>query len=162
MKKIQSNIEEKINAYISDNKVTGMVCDHLLSNLNQDGDYWWYLEDDGDDKLTPEDREMVEDYIRNNYDYNETRIDVDLDELINSIANFGGDPYMVETDEQAQELLESINATASLRKIVRGDEDFETYMKRLDLTDENRPAAIYSGVDGSEFCFIYANDYEIR
>ena len=69
MKKIQSNIEEKINAYISDNNVTGMVCDHLLSNLNQDGDYWWYLEPDGDDKLTPEDREMVEDYIRNNFDY---------------------------------------------------------------------------------------------
>jgi len=86
----------------------------------------------------------------------------EVDELIDSIANFGGDPYLVETDEQAQELLESIKSTASLRKIVRGDEDFEMYMKRLDLTDENRPAAIYSGVDGSEFCFIYANDYIIR
>ncbi len=81
MKRIQSSIETKINAYISDNKVTGMVSDYLLSDLNQDSDYWWFLEDDDDDKLTPEDRKMVEDYIRNNYEYRETRIDVDLDNL---------------------------------------------------------------------------------
>ena len=64
MKQIQSNIENKINAYISDNKVTGMVCDHLLSNLNQDGDYWWYLEPDGDYELTGEDKDNVEYYIK--------------------------------------------------------------------------------------------------
>ena len=64
MKRIQSNIEEKITAVLHDFNITGNVCDHLLSNLNQDGDYWWYLEPDGDDELTGEDKDNVEYYIK--------------------------------------------------------------------------------------------------
>lgn len=145
-----------------------------VGSIDYDGEYdTWvcqYIEDCSDTELTmiyeaAETWTDAYDYAKNELRKNgmiEEDTDPDCDDLMNAVANFGGDPYLVETDGQAQELLESINATASLRKIVRGDEDFETYMKRLDLTDENRPAAIYSGVDGSEFCFIYANDYNIR
>lgn len=69
MKQIQLNIEDKINAYIRDNKVTGIVCDHLIENLNQDGDYWWYLESDGDYELTGEDKDNVIYFLKSEYCY---------------------------------------------------------------------------------------------
>lgn len=75
MKKLDNAIETKINAYIYDNrqyiKESGCktVAEYLLECTNEESDYWWYLEPDGDDTLTEADKDMVDDYINLNYGY---------------------------------------------------------------------------------------------
>lgn len=64
MKKQSNNIEKRINDYIRDNKVTGVVCEYLINNLNEDSDYWWYLDYDEDDKLTGDDKDAIVYYLR--------------------------------------------------------------------------------------------------
>ena len=75
MKKLDNAIETKINAYIHDNrqyiKESGCktVAEYLLESINDESDYWWFLEYDGDDTLTEADKDMVDDYINLNYGY---------------------------------------------------------------------------------------------
>ncbi|MDD6581619.1 MAG: hypothetical protein PUF10_02930 [Bacteroidales bacterium] len=60
MKNLKSAIKENVRAYLHDNeqyiRESGCktVAEYLLSSLNQDSDYWWYLESDGDDNLSDE------------------------------------------------------------------------------------------------------------
>lgn len=75
MKKLDNAIEKKISAYINDNrqyiKESGCktVAEYLLECINEESDYWWFLEYDGDDTLTEADKDMLDDYININYGY---------------------------------------------------------------------------------------------
>jgi len=74
-------------------------------------------------------------------------------DLIGSLANFGADPFLVETDEEALEVFESLERASSGGRELIGDE-FETAKRQLDL-ENNEVSHIWSFVDGSEFiiCF---------
>ena len=67
-------------------------------------------------------------------------------ELIGALVNFGGDPFLVETDEQAELVAESVNSAASVSQITDED-DLATAMAQLDLTEANRVAKIFSFIN---------------
>lgn len=77
MKRIKRNVESLVASYLYDNqeylKSSGCstIAEYLKNDLNQDGDYWWFLESDTDFYkdaiLTEEDRKMVEEWIDANY-----------------------------------------------------------------------------------------------
>lgn len=77
-------------------------------------------------------------------------------DLIGSLANFGADPYLVETEDQAQEVFESLER-AGVGRCLTGDE-FETAKTQLDL-DSNEVCNIWSFVDGSEFIVCFSEDW---
>lgn len=82
---------------------------------------------------------------------------ITTEEVFGAIVNFGADPYLVETEEQALEVVESIN-NASMR-MVTDQYEYETVKKQLDL-DGHNTGDIYSGVDGSEFVICFAEDWD--
>lgn len=77
-------------------------------------------------------------------------------DLLNAIVNFGADPYLVETEEQAEEVMESISRATISREITDEDE-FNTALEQLDL---KKAAHIYSFVDGSEFLVCLSEDWD--
>lgn len=81
------------------------------------------------------------------------------DDLIGSLVNYGGDPCLIETIEQAKELEESIARATSFDRITGEDEDFETICAQLDLRPE-QTKEIWRMVDGSVFVWCFANDWE--
>ena len=48
--------------------------------------------------------------------------ELSIDTLIGSLVNYGGDPMLVETEEQAQELLDSIGTLS----LITNEDDLET------------------------------------
>ena len=77
--------------------------------------------------------------------------------LYGSIAAMGAGAYLVENEEQAQELMDSIN-NATIERELEGEE-FETAKHILDL-DGHDVKHIYSLVDGSEFFVCLPEDWE--
>lgn len=77
-------------------------------------------------------------------------------DLLNAIVNFGADPYIVETEEQAEEVMESIERATISREITDEDE-FSTALEQLDLKKADH---IYSFVDGSEFLVCLSEDWD--
>lgn len=77
-------------------------------------------------------------------------------EFINAIVNFGADPYLVETEEQAEEVMESVSR-ATISREITDEEEFNTALKQLDLKKANH---IYSFVDGSEFLVCLSEDWD--
>lgn len=73
----------------------------------------------------------------------------DSDELIGAIANLGSGPYLVETEEQAESLKESIER-ATIEREITDEDELETAKRQLDL-DGYKTERILSFVDGSEF-----------
>lgn len=69
----------------------------------------------------------------------------------------GAGAYLVETDEQALELMLSIENASNEREL-KGEE-FETAKSILDL-DGHKVKRIYSLVDGSEFFVCLPEDWE--
>ena len=72
----------------------------------------------------------------------------------------GGDPFIIETEEQAKSLKESIERATNSREITKGDE-FVTAIKQLDL-DGHHLDRIFSFVDGSEFLVCLPLDWNIE
>ena len=68
----------------------------------------------------------------------------------------GGDPFVVETEEQAMEVLESIQ-NATIEREITDKEEFETALSQLELKNAKH---IYSYVDGSEFIICFAEDWD--
>ena len=79
------------------------------------------------------------------------------EDLYGSIAAMGAGAYLVETEEQAQELMESIENASIERELE--DEEFETAKHILDL-DGHDVKRIYSLVDGSEFFVCLSEDWD--
>ena len=82
-------------------------------------------------------------------------------ELIGALVNFGGDPFLVETDEQAEQVVKSLNNATGISEITDED-DFATAMAQLDLTEAHNVAKIYAFIDngcGAVICFPEDWDY---
>ena len=79
------------------------------------------------------------------------------EDLIGSLAAMGAGAYLVETDEQAQELMESIENATICRELE--GEEFETAKHILDL-DGHEVRHIWSLVDGSEFFVCLPEDWD--
>ena len=74
---LDSNIRQRVNSLVHDNsefiaEAGGNVAEWLLASVEAQGDYEWYLsiEDRASDFDRAELIEAVEDFIRDNYDYN--------------------------------------------------------------------------------------------
>lgn len=85
------------------------------------------------------------------------RIANEWEDLLGSLVNYGGDPLLVETEEQAKELSETIEGATSEREIVDEDE-FETAKLQLDLKGHD-VERIWSFVNGSEFIVCLSGDW---
>jgi len=84
------------------------------------------------------------------------RIENGFEDLLGSIAAMGAGAYLVETEEQAQELLESIEGATIERELE--DDEFETAKHILDL-DGHDVERIWSFVNGSEFLVCFSDDW---
>jgi len=82
----------------------------------------------------------------------------EISDFFGAIVNMGGDPYLVETEEQAKELKESIEKAAIKREITDGEE-FDTVKEQLDLGGHN-VRKIWSFVYDSEFVICFSEDWE--
>ncbi|MCR4872362.1 MAG: hypothetical protein K5885_02335 [Bacteroidales bacterium] len=82
------------------------------------------------------------------------------EDLIYAIAEMGADAYLVETDEQAEELLESIKRATYYGVIEPDDEEFATAKAKLDL-ESNTVRRIHWAVDGSRFSYCLNEDWDM-
>lgn len=82
---------------------------------------------------------------------------IEIEDLFGAMVNMGGDPYMVETEEQAESLKESIER-ATIEREITDDDEFETATRQLDLVGHD-PERIWSFVDGSEFLVCFTGDW---
>ena len=81
----------------------------------------------------------------------------EIDELFGAMVNMGGDPYMIETEEQAEGLKERIER-ATIQREITDEDEFETATQILDLR-AHYPERILSFVDGSEFLVCLSGDW---
>lgn len=79
------------------------------------------------------------------------------DELYGSLVEFGSDPYLVETEEQAGEVLGAINNGTVYQITDPGD--YESARMKLDLTG-HKSGTIYGGVCESSFTICFAEDWD--
>lgn len=84
------------------------------------------------------------------------RISNGFEDLLGSMAAMGAGAYLVETEEQAQELMESIKGATIERELE--DDEFETAKHILDL-DGHDVERIWSFVNGSEFFVCFSGDW---
>lgn len=82
----------------------------------------------------------------------------EVKELLGAMVNFGGDPYLIETIEDAEQVAESIE-NATIARVITDEDEIETATAQLDLTGHT-PKRIYSYVDGSEFLVCLAEDWD--
>lgn len=83
--------------------------------------------------------------------------ELSIDSVMGSLVNYGGDPMLIETEEQAEELLESIDV---LRPITEEDE-LETAKSQLDLEDHDEVTKVYGFIcDGCAAVVCFAEDWE--
>ncbi len=78
-------------------------------------------------------------------------------DLMGSVVAMGSGAYLVQTEEEAQEVMESIE-NATIERVLQ-DEEFETAKRILEL-EENDVKRIYSLVDGNEFFVCLEKDFE--
>jgi len=68
-------------------------------------------------------------------------MNIEISDLFGAVVNMGADPYIIETEEQAEELRESIEAATIEREITDEDEynrvvtkaQFQAYEKCMEL-----------------------------
>ena len=85
-----------------------------------------------------------------------------VEDIINSIVQFGADPYLVETEEQAEEVLEEISK--GIEEVDLSDEDErEVQLSWLDLAEANNVKHIYSigGYGGERGTICFGEDWDI-
>lgn len=84
----------------------------------------------------------------------------EINRIIGALANFGGDPFLVETYEEAIDTIIDIKNSTIQRTIKPEDEEFEQLAKMLDLDKEkNKVKEIHSYVYGIEFVICYPDDW---
>ena len=83
--------------------------------------------------------------------------ELSIDSVMGSLVNYGGDPMLIETEEQAEELLESIDV---LRPITDEDE-LKTAKRQLDLEGHDEVTKVYGFIcDGCAAVVCFAEDWE--
>lgn len=79
---------------------------------------------------------------------------IEINDIYGALACWNGDAYIVENEEQVNEILEAING--GIRLVSEGEEREEA-MSKLDLTKENNIESIYfigsSNTEGTYVCF---------
>lgn len=86
-------------------------------------------------------------------------MNIEICDLFGAMVNTGADPYLIETEEQAEELWKRIQSATSEREITN-EYDFETATRQLDLQG-NDPERIWSFVNGSEFLVCFIGDWHL-
>lgn len=71
----------------------------------------------------------------------------DASTLIGALVTYNADPYLIETDEQAEEVYNDIKSNGLTPITLSGDE-----LAKLDLTEGNNVTALYSFGSGI-ICF---------
>lgn len=85
--------------------------------------------------------------------------ELSIDNLMGSLVNYGGDPVLVETEEQAEELLDSIDV---LRPITDEDE-LETAKCQLGLEGHDEVTKVYGFIcDSCASVVCFAEDWEMK
>ena len=79
---------------------------------------------------------------------------ITAENLFYAIVNMGGDPYVIEDEEQAAQVAESINNATSMRELE--GEELATAREQLDCPGAER---VFSFVDGSEFLVCFSEDW---
>ena len=86
-------------------------------------------------------------------------IELSIDTLIGSLVNYGADPMLIETEEDAQELLDSIDVLCP----ITDEYDLETAKKQLDLENHDEVTKVYSFMCGGCAAVVcFAEDWEIK
>lgn len=78
-----------------------------------------------------------------------------IESLMNAVVNMGSDPFLIEDEEQAAQVAQSIESASTMREIKGGE--LETARRQLDCPRARR---VYSFVDGSEFIVCLNEDIE--
>lgn len=100
-------------------------------------------------------------YEQGRWGFNVEALDFDNLDYMGALVNYGGDPLLIEDEEDAAYLAKAIEmAQYGIREIEKDSEEWYSALKELDLADVNNVQHIYSGVAGSEFVFCVANDWE--
>lgn len=85
--------------------------------------------------------------------------ELSIENLIGSLVNYGGDPMLVETEEQAEELLESID----MLRPITGKDELEIAKSKLDLECHNKVKNVYGFMcDGCAAVVCFAEDWEMK
>lgn len=106
-----------------------------------------------------DDAELLEAYLKQNYKGIRLCISENSDKYLGAIATWNADPFLVETDEQALDIMRSVQ-DFGLNETLREEEpeEFEEMMELLGLTDANNVKHIY-GNFAITICL--ANDWEV-
>ena len=103
--------------------------------------------------------EKLEAYLKQNYNGIRLCISENSDKYLGALVTWNADPYLVETDEQALEIMLNVQ-DFGLNETLREEEpeEFKEMMERLDLTYANNVKHIY-GNGNITICL--ANDWEV-
>ena len=83
--------------------------------------------------------------------------ELSIDSVMGSLVNYGGDPMLIETEEQAEELLESSNVV----RPITDEDELETAKSQLDLEGHDEVTKVYGFVcDGCAAVVCFAEDWE--
>lgn len=83
--------------------------------------------------------------------------ELSIDALMGSLVNYGGDPMLVETEDQALELLESIDTL----NLISDEDEVETAKKQLDLEGHDEVTKVYRFMcNGCASVVCFADDWE--
>lgn len=95
-------------------------------------------------------------YIKE-YDMEKNLESLTLEDCFGALVNYGGDPALIEIDEQAEELFEFLTQAGCECKPIEDEEEFELAMHRLDLGADNNVKVIYDcgcwNQEHAEVCF---------
>ena len=83
---------------------------------------------------------------------------MDYEDLINCIIEWGSDPCLIETEEDATDWLDTIENASIIREIT-DPEEYQIAKKKLGL-ENNTTRKIYSFVNGSEGTYCLSEDWD--
>lgn len=82
--------------------------------------------------------------------------ELSIDTVIGSLVNYGGDPMLVETEEQAEELLDSIDVLQPITE----EYELETAKRQLDLEGHDEVTKVYGFIsDGCAAVVCFPEDW---
>lgn len=127
-----------------------------VEDINNDIKNRFNLEVGAEDTIVcpSEDAEELEKYLNENYKGIRLCISEDSNKYLGAEVTWNADPYMIETDEQALEVMRSVQ-NYGLHETLQSEEpeEFDTMCEKLDL--EKYPDHIYRN---SELIMCYSKD----
>ena len=80
------------------------------------------------------------------------------DELMYAVCNWGADPKLIETNEEAEQMADIINSSSIYYEIT-DKEEFGIAASQLDFSEQVPPRRLYAFVNGSRGVICYSEDY---